>query len=124
MAHELNRSEDNLFSARRDEEDLKLRQLSQKKERAPPTPTPPNGSRKAFSPGSVLFPPEPPPLSSLRGAASKTTQTRWPSYGPRKKHGHSLFTAGVSLPFADPPSLPNGTLVSTPIPLERTARTH
>ena len=45
QAHELNRSGDALFSAWRDEGNLKLRELIQAKERAPPTPTPPNGSR-------------------------------------------------------------------------------
>ena len=37
-----------------DEEDLKLRELMQAKDLAPPTPTPPNGSRKASLPDSVL----------------------------------------------------------------------
>ena len=71
-AHELHRSEDTLFSAWRDEENLKLRELTQAKERAPSTPTPPSdGSRnKAPSPDSALFPPDSPPLSSLHGAAS------------------------------------------------------
>ena len=53
---------------------------------------------------------------------------------PRRTDGHplglsedarpSLFTAGVSLPFAEPPSLPNGTRVYTPTSLEGNARTH
>ena len=36
---------------------LELRLLIHAKERAPSTPTPPNGSRKASPPDSVLFPP-------------------------------------------------------------------
>ena len=43
--HERHRSEGALFLARRDKEDLELRELLRKKERAPSTPTPPNGSR-------------------------------------------------------------------------------
>ena len=43
-APELHR-EDALLSAWRDEEDLKLREQIRTKERAPATPTPPNGSR-------------------------------------------------------------------------------
>ena len=101
-AHELNRSEGALFSARREEDDLKLRELMQAKERAPPIPTPPNGSNKASSPDSVLFLPESPPLPSLPGAAFKTTKTRRTSSGPRKTHDHPLFSAGVSFPFAEP----------------------
>jgi len=54
----------------------------------------------------------------------RTKKNRRPSSGPRKTHGHSLHTAGISLPLADPPSLPNGTPVSTPTPLEGIARTH
>ena len=52
----------------------------------------------------VLFPlpPNPPPLPARRGASSKTTKTRRKPFGPRKTHGHSLLTAGVSLPLADP----------------------
>ena len=88
-AHELHRSEDALYEAWRDEEDPKLRELMQAKERAPPTPTLPNRSRKASSPDSVLFPPESPPLSSLCGAASKTKKTRRQSPGPRKTHDQS-----------------------------------
>ena len=87
-------------------EDLKLYELIKAKERAPSTPTPPNGSLRESSPDSALFPPEPPPLSGLRGAASKTTKTRRQSSGPRKMHGYSLHTAGVSLPLADPPLSP------------------
>ena len=34
-----------------------------------------------------------------------------------------FFTAGVPLPLADPPSLPNGIPVFTPTPLEEIART-
>ena len=123
-ARELHRSEDAHFSARRYEEDLKQRELLRKTERAPPTPTQPNGSRKVLSPDSVFFPPESPLLPNPRGEASKTTKTRWPSSGPRKTHDKALFTAGVSLPLADLPSLPNGTPVSTPTPLEGIARTH
>ena len=88
------------------------------------TPTPPNGSRKVSSPDSALFPPESPPLSSLHGAASKTMKTRRPSSGPLKTHDYSLHIASASLPLLDPPSLPNGTLVSTRTPLEVIARTH
>ena len=44
--HEVHRNGDALFSALRDEEGPKLRELIRTKERAPPTPTPPNGSRK------------------------------------------------------------------------------
>ena len=62
-------------------EDPEIRELMQAKKRAPPTPTPPNGSRKASSPDFVLFPSEPPPLSEFCGAASKTTKTRRPSSG-------------------------------------------
>ena len=58
-AQEIHRSEDALFSARRDEEDLMLRELLRKKEQASPIPTPPDGSRKAPSPDSALFPPGP-----------------------------------------------------------------
>ena len=78
-AQELHRSEDALFLAWQDEENLKLRKLReliQAKERAPSTPTPPNGSHKASLPDSALFPPVSPPLSGLREAASKTTKTR------------------------------------------------
>ena len=59
------------------------RELMRTKEREPSTPTPPNGSHKILSPGSVLFPTGPSPLPSPRGAASKTTKTRRPSSGPR-----------------------------------------
>ena len=59
-AHELHHSEDALFSAWRDEEDPKLRELMQAKERAASTPTQSNSSRKATSPDSVLFPLESP----------------------------------------------------------------
>ena len=121
-AHELHRREDALHDAWRDEEDLKLRELMQAKEWAPSTPTPPNGSRKAPSPDSVLYPPDSPPLSSLRGAASKTTKNRRPSSGPRKTHGQSLHTAGVPLQLENPPSLPNGTAVFTPTSLEGITR--
>ena len=123
-AHELHRKEDAPYDSRRDEEDLKLRALMQAKERAPPTPTLPNGSRKASLPGSVLYPPDSPPLSSLSGEAPKTTKTRRPSSGPRKVHGQPLLTADITLPLAYPPSLPNGTAVHTPTPLEGIARAH
>ena len=63
--NELHRSEGALFLAWRDKKDLKLRELKQAKERVPSTPTAPNGSRKASSPDSALFPPEPPRLPSL-----------------------------------------------------------
>ena len=96
----------------------------QAKERPLPTPTPPNGSRKAPSADSVLYPLESPQLPKIRGEASKTTKTRWPSSGPQKMHDQPLPTAGVSLLLAEPPSLPNGTPVSTPTPLEEIARTH
>ena len=56
-AHELHRMENAPFSAWRAEEDLGLCELMQAKERPPPTPTPPNVSRKATSPDSALFPP-------------------------------------------------------------------
>ena len=105
-AHEPDRSEDALFSAWRDEEDPKLRELMKEKERAPSTFTPPNGLREAPSPDSALFQPDSPPLSSPHGADYKTTKTRQPSPGPRKNHDHSLLTAGVSLPLADPPPSP------------------
>ena len=117
-AHELHRNEDALFSARRDEENLKLRELFREKKQAPSTPTPPKDSRKTTYPDSTFFPQEPPPLPSLRGA----TKTRRPSSGPRKTRDQSLHTAGVSLPLADPPSLPYGTPVSTPTPLKGIAR--
>ena len=103
--------------------ELKLHELMQAKERAPSTLNPPNGSRKASSPDSALFPPDSPPLSSLRGAASKTTKNRWPSSGPRKTHGQSFNTSGVPLPLAEPPSFPNGTPVSSPTPFEGITRT-
>ena len=48
-----------------------------------------------LSPDSALFPPESPPLPSLRGAVSKTTKTRRPTFGPRKMHDYSLLTAGT-----------------------------
>ena len=123
-AHELHRREDAIQDAWRDEEDLKLRELMQAKEWAPSTPTPPNGSRKASSPDSALYPPDFPPLSSFRGANSKTTKNRRPSSGPRKTHDRSFHTAGVPLPLEDPPSLPNGSAVCTPTPLEEIARAH
>ena len=115
-AHERHREEDALYEARRDEEDRKLRKLMHAMGREPSTPTPLKCSYTAPtapSPDSVLYPPDPPPLSSLSGEASKTTKNRRPSSGPRKTHGHSLHTAGISLPLADPPSPPNG----TPVPL-------
>ena len=56
-ANELHLREDALFFAWRDEEELKLRELMQAKKRKPSTPIPPNSSRKASSPDSVLFPP-------------------------------------------------------------------
>ena len=87
-AHELHRREDALHDAWRDEEDLKLRELIQAKEWAPPTPTPTKFPRKESSPDSILYPPNSPPLSSLRGAAPKTTKNR-PSSGTRKTHGYS-----------------------------------
>ena len=105
-AHELHLSGDALFSARRNEGGIKLRELLRKKERALPTPTPPNCSRKAPFPDSVISPPESPRLSSLRGAAHKAIKTRRKSSGSRKTQGHSLFTARVYLPLADLPSLP------------------
>ena len=123
-AHEQHRREGALFSAWRDEGDLKLRELMQAKEWAPPNPTPPSGSRKAPSPDSILFPPDSPPLSSPRGAASKITKNRRPSSGPRKTDGQSFHTAGVPLTLEDPPSLPDVTPVCTPTPLEGIARTH
>ena len=123
-AHELHRREGALFSVWRNEGALELRKLIQARERPPPTPPPPKCSRKASSPDSVLYPPDSPPLSSLRGAASKTTKNRRPSSGPRKTHGYSLHTAGISLPLEDPPSLPNGTTACTPTPLEGIARAH
>ena len=123
-ARKLHRREDALYDAWRDEEDIKLRELLQAKEWAPSTPTPPNGSRSASSPDSALYPPDPPPLSSLSGEASKTTKNRQPPSGPRKTHGYSLHTAGISLPIGDPPSPPNGTPVCTPTPLEGVARAH
>ena len=123
-AYELHRREDAHLSAWQDEYDPKLRELMQAKKLAPSTPTPPNGSRKAFSPDSVLFPPGSFPLPGLRGAASKTKKTRRPSSGPQKTHDYSLHTAGVSLPLADPLPLPNGTPVSKNNPLEGIARTH
>ena len=83
-------------------EDLKLRELMQAKERAPPTPAPPSGTRKASTPDSVHFREEFPPLPILRGEASKTTKTRRQSSGPRKTRDHSLFTAGVSPLLANP----------------------
>ena len=89
--------------------DHKLHEPKQEKERKPSTPTPPNGSRKESPPDSALFPPESPPLSSLRGEDPKTTKTRRQSSGPRKTHGQFFHTAGASLPLADPPSLPNVT---------------
>ena len=52
-----------------------------------------------------------------------STKTRRPSSSPRKTHEHSVFTAGVSDPLADPPCLPYGTPVSKPTPLEGIART-
>ena len=104
--------------------DLKLHGPTQAKERAPSTPTPPNGSRKVPQPDFVLFPKESPPLSNLRGAASKTTKTRRPSPGARKTHCQSFHTAGVPFQLEDPPSPPNGTPVSTLTPLEGIAKTH
>ena len=98
--------------SRWDEEDLKLRELIQAKEWTPSTPNPPNGSRKASSSDSVLSPPDPPPPSSLSGEAPKTTKNRRPSCGPQKTYDHSLLTACIYLPLADPPSPPN----STPVP--------
>ena len=89
-------------SSQRDEGDFKLRELMQANKRAPPTPTPPNGSRKDSSPDSALFPPEPPLLAGLRRAASKTTKNRRRFSGPWKTHDYSLQTAGISLPLADP----------------------
>ena len=83
-----------------------MRELIQAKERPPPTPTPPSGSHKASSPDSALFQPESTPLPSLRGAASKTTKTRWLSPGPRKTHENPLPMADVSLPLAEPPLSP------------------
>ena len=82
--------------------DLKLHKLIQAKKRAPSTPTPPNGSRKARLPDSVLFPPHCPPLSGLRGAASKDTKTRRASPDTRKTHDQPIQTAGVPLPLEDP----------------------
>ena len=123
-AHEPHRSEDALYPAWRDKEDPKLRELMRTKERAPPTPTPPTGSRKASPPDSALLATESPPLLSLRGAASKTTKTRRQFSGLRKTQDNSLFKAGVSLPLAVYPCLPNGTPVCTPTPLEGIARTH
>ena len=123
-AHELHRTEDALLLASRDEEGPKPRGLMQVKERAPPTPTQPNGSRKESSPDSALFSPEPPLLPGLRWAASKTIKTRRPSFGHRKTRDHSLYTAGVSLPLAESPSLPNGSPVLTPPPLGGIARSH
>mmetsp|Transcript_41718 Transcript_41718/g.94180 ORF Transcript_41718/g.94180 Transcript_41718/m.94180 type:complete len:210 (-) Transcript_41718:48-677(-) len=105
-AHELHRSENGLFFARRGKETPRHRaapELLRKKKRASPTPTPPNGPRKEPSPDSALFPLKPPPLPRLCGSASKTTKNRRPSSGPRKTHGHSLFTDGASIPLADPP---------------------
>ena len=102
-AHELHSREDALFSAWRDEEDLKLRELIQAKGRPPPTPTPPDSSLKASSSDCALNPPDPLLLSNLRGASSETTKNRRPSPGPRKTHGYSLHTAGISLPLEDPP---------------------
>ena len=61
-AHELHRKKVTLYDSRRDEEDLKLRELMQAKERAPSTPILPNGLRKASSPDSALYPPGSPPL--------------------------------------------------------------
>ena len=55
--HELHRCEDALFLAWRDEENTKLRERIQAKERAPPTSIPPSGSRNAPSPDSTLLPP-------------------------------------------------------------------
>ena len=121
-AHERHCMEDAVHDAWRDEEDRKLRELMQAKERALSTPTPSNGLRKAPSPNSVLYPPDPPSPSGLSGKAPETTKNRRPSSGPRETHDHSLHTAGVSLPLADPPYPPNGTPVRTPIPLGGIAR--
>lgn len=84
-SHELHRSEGALFSSRRDEESLNLRELLRKKERAPPTPTPPEGLRKTLSPDSALFPPGSSPLPSPRRADSKITKTNGnpPALGKR-----------------------------------------
>ena len=72
----------------------------------PSTPTPPNGSRKAPSLDSALFPLETTPLPSLRGADFKTTKTRGQSSGHWMTNDYSTFTACASLPIAPPPLSP------------------
>ena len=89
-AHELHRSEEALFSARRDEKYPKLRRKIRVRH---PRPTPPSSHQS--------------PLHKDPAASSVT----------RKTQGRSLFTAGVSLPLADPSPLPNGTPISTPASL-------
>ena len=126
-AHERHCEVDALYEARRDEEDRKLHELMQAKERELSTPTPLKCSRTAPtapSPDSVLYPPGSPPPSSLSGKDSENTKNRRPSYGPRETHSHSPRTAGISLPLADPLPLPNGAPVRKPIPLEGIARAH
>ena len=81
-AHELHRREDTLIFARRDDEDLKLRELMQAKEWTPSTPTPPSGSRKAY--------PRPTPSSShqtalhYRASAGRLSRPRRPGGHPRE----------------------------------------
>ena len=70
-AHEVQCRESALFSARRGEEDPRLRELLRKTKGAPSTPTFPGGS-----PDSDHFPPGTPPLPSPRGANSKPTKAR------------------------------------------------
>jgi len=126
-AHERHCEVDALYEARRDEEDRKLHELMQAKERELSTPTPLKCSRTAPtapSPDSALYPPDSPPPSSLSGKDSENTKNRRPSSGPRETHSHSPRTAGISLPLADPLPLPNGTPVRKPIPLEGIARAH
>ena len=101
---ELHRRRGAPISAQQDDEDPELRGLMRMKERGPSPPTPPSGPRKAPSSDSAPLRPEPPPLSSPRGAVLKTTKSRRPSSGPRKTHGQIFSTGGASsLPLADPP---------------------
>ena len=56
--------------------------------------------------------------------SSETRGNREAARSSWKRMAIPLLTSCVSLPLAYPPSLPNGTLVSTPTPLEGIARTH
>ena len=121
-AHELHRSEEALFSAWRAEEDLKLRELMHAKERAPSTPTTPNGSRK---------------VARLRPLSPRVSSTAEPPRGGFEVHED---TTAILRPSEDarplpiysrhfpstrgPPPLTRTALPFLHPPLEGIARTH